>query len=306
MAKSAGKKLKTKGASKSAAAKQKPRKKTVKTAATKKTAKKAASKKRGATKKNVAPARPKLAKAKKPTKAKKQVKAKKPSKAAKTAKAPKTASRKQAVKKAIKKATKKSQAKVSVKATPKASLSPSKPNVLARPARAGRASATYVRANGQALPLAQRHAKPGRRLRKANLLQRARPLIGQTLQASLLAPSNSTWLAPDEAASETALRDRILVCLLALEGRLAGRAPEQGLPDWPKIIACYQQIWGWIAEAVILKDGRTLSSLLFEALLADELAMLRENLTSAVFDARPFDQARSQLTQLCLAPHKPD
>ncbi len=297
MAKSAGKKLKTKGASKSAAAKQKPRKKTVKTAATKKTAKKAAPKKRGATKKKVAPARAKLAKGKKP------VKGTTKAKAAKAAKAPKTASRKQPAKKILKKAAKKSPAK----ATPKASLSLSKPAVLARPARAGRASsATYLRANGQALPLAQRHAKPGRRLRKANLLQRARPLMGQTLQASLLAPHNNNWLAADEAASETALRDRILVCLLALEGRLAGRSPEQGLPDWPKIIACYQQIWGWIAEAVILKDGRTLSSLLFEALVADELAMLRENLTSPVFDARPFDQARSQLTQFCLAPHKPD
>ncbi|NDA48429.1 MAG: hypothetical protein EBY21_14380, partial [Alphaproteobacteria bacterium] len=253
----------------------------------------------------VAPARAKpaktkkLAKAKKPTKGKKQGKGKKPIKASKTVATSKNASRKKPAKKAIKKAAKKTPAK--------AILSPSKPAVLVRPARAVRASsATYLRANGQALPLAQRHAKPGRRLRKANLLQRARPVMGQTLQASLMAPHNNTWLAADEAASETALRDRILVCLLALEGRLAGRSPEQGLPDWPKIIACYQQIWGWIAEAVILKDGRTLSSLLFEALLADELAMLRENLTSPVFDVRPFDQARSQLTQLCLASHKPD
>lgn len=277
MAKSAGKTIRKKGARTSPAAKRKPRqqvsKAAKKTSAKKKTAKKSASAKKGKIKASTKKAIPK----------------------------------KQGAKKAPAKKTKKTAARKSPtkKAGLKTSVSRPQTGVAAKPLAKTRVSATYLRPNGEALPLAQRLAKPGRRARKTNLHQRARPLIGRSHHVSGLAQPNTNWLAPDEPASDTALRDRILVCLLALEGRLAGREPEPGALEWPKIVGCYQQIWDWISQSVTLKDGRPLSGLLFEALLADELAMLRENLTSPVFDARPFDQARSRLTLLCLSPQRP-
>ena len=98
------------------------------------------------------------------------------------------------------------------------------------------------------------------------------------------------WPDFAEAASETGVRDRLLICLLAAESSLSRRPADPAMADAATVEHCAQQLRDWIGE--VLRDGRVLSDLLLESILMDEMAMLRDTLGFEAFDARPFGRAR--------------
>ncbi len=141
-------------------------------------------------------------------------------------------------------------------------------------------------------------APKARGARKLNLRPTPRLVAGRGARPS---SPQGAWPVLEESPSETALRDRILVCLLALEAEIAGRDPGPGLADPATVAACAGQIRDWLRQPARLHDGRTLSRLMFEAILADELAMLRDTLGETAFDSRPFAQARARLVRESVA-----
>jgi malate synthase len=81
----------------------------------------------------------------------------------------------------------------------------------------------------------------------------------------------------------------------------ADAATEAQAPD-----ICRRQVWEWLHPPRVLKDGRALSALLFEAILADEMAMLRETIGAETFDSGGFENARTELLDIArsdLPPH---
>jgi hypothetical protein len=133
-----------------------------------------------------------------------------------------------------------------------------------------------------------KRATPAGRSRKLNL--RLLPHVGRAAHSKLppkAAPAS--WPVLDEAPSETGLRERILLCVLSRDDR------ESAAIDPQTLAICRRQMWEWVHPPRALKDGRTLSALLLEAIVADEMAMLRETIGAETFDSRGFEASRAEL-----------
>ncbi len=259
---------------------------------TKKPGRKAKPAKKAATRK----AAPKKA-AKKATAGKAAKKAaKKP--ARKAGKSPAQKASKAAARKPTKKASTKSPRKGDAARLPGASgeKPASAPKLPAhRPLTAG----VVLRSRTGGLPRgAERNAgKPGRAQRKVNLRTGVARPSGARPPGNVRRP-DGPWPIPGEPASEMALRERILVCILAAEDRLAGRDAADSPVDAETAARCLDEMRGWLSASATLRDGRTLDRLLFESLVADELAMLRETIGADAFDSRRFADARLHLLEL--------
>lgn len=264
-----------------------------------KAAKKAASK---ATRKKSA-SKTKLASAAKPAN-----KTKTASKASK--KATKKAAPRKARKAAISKAGKSAPRKADAKPQKTAAKRPAaKPRVAASPAPAlatpklpahrPLTAGVVLRSRTGALPRGSERTpgKPGRALRKVNLRTGiARPIRPTSNPGGAKRPEGP-WPTPGEAASETALRERILVCLIAIEGEMSGRPAGDSSVDAATATRCLEELRGWLSASIALRDGRLLDRLLFESLAADELAMLRETVGPDRFESSVFFAARERLLE---------
>jgi hypothetical protein len=144
--------------------------------------------------------------------------------------------------------------------------------------------------------------KPGSAARKVNLRTGvARPARGRRPLPSAGSAPDAPWPALHEPASETALRERILVCVLSMETQIAGRPRDPALPSPETVMRCAEQMLAWFESGAVLSDGRTLSRLLFESLVADEMAMLRETLGAESYDNGAFGMARAELLSAILS-----
>jgi malate synthase len=107
------------------------------------------------------------------------------------------------------------------------------------------------------------------------------------------------------ARTERGLRENIRVGVQYIEAWLRGRGavPLYGLmEDAATAEISRAQIWQWLKFAAPLDDGRPVTPELFEALLADEMAKLREALTPQVYDSGRFDEAVRLFSRMSLAP----
>jgi hypothetical protein len=242
--------------------------------------------------------------------------------AKKAARKAKASSKKPAKKAASRKVRKASPRKAGKTAAPTAARKPVRKASAKRPAAKRRAAASsappattpklpahrpltagvVLRSQTGALPRGPERAsgKPGRALRKVNLRTGiARPIRRSSNPEGTKRPQGP-WPTPGEAASETALRERILVCLIAFEGELAGRPAGDSSVDAATAARCVEELRGWLSASCALRDGRILDRHLFESLVTDELAMLRETLGSDRFEASDFSAARERLLQATL------
>lgn len=94
--------------------------------------------------------------------------------------------------------------------------------------------------------------------------------------------------------TEAGLRQNIRVGVQYIEAWLAGRGavPLYNLmEDAATAEICRAQIWQWLRFGAALEDGRQVTKALFEALLDDEMAKLRQALGADVFDGGRFSEA---------------
>ena len=108
------------------------------------------------------------------------------------------------------------------------------------------------------------------------------------------------------ARTERGLRENIRVGVQYIEAWLRGRGavPLYGLmEDAATAEISRAQIWQWLKFAAELDDGRKVTRGLFEALLADEMAKVREALTPEVYDKGRFEEAIGLFSEMSLAPY---
>ena len=261
----------------------------------KKATKKAAKKARAA-KRPQASAQKKKAATKKAAKKAAKKSPKKP--AAKKKIAPKKAAARKAAKSASKPTSKSSASKALRPKAPRAAKPVAAISVKPKlPAHRALTAGVVMRNSSGTRPRSPDRAgggKPGRALRKVNLRTGiARPASAKRAATTRIAAG--PWPALDEAASETGLRERILVYVLAAEAKLGGRQPDDSLPDSETAFRCVLQIWQWLNPQAALRDGRVLGPLLLEALVADEMSMLRETIGPESYDGGEFARARAEL-----------
>ena len=94
--------------------------------------------------------------------------------------------------------------------------------------------------------------------------------------------------------TEAGLRENIRVGVQYIEAWLQGRGavPLYNLmEDAATAEISRAQIWQWLRFGAELEDGRTVTRELFEALLKDEMAQLREVLGPEVYDGGRFSEA---------------
>jgi malate synthase len=105
--------------------------------------------------------------------------------------------------------------------------------------------------------------------------------------------------------TEAGLRENIRVGVRYIEAWLRGRGAVP-LYDLMEDAATAEisraQVWQWIRLGARLADGRTVTPALFEALLEDEGAKLREALGPAAFDGGRFADAAALFARMSLAP----
>jgi malate synthase len=104
--------------------------------------------------------------------------------------------------------------------------------------------------------------------------------------------------------TERGLRENIRVGVQYIEAWLRGRGavPLYGLmEDAATAEISRAQIWQWLKFAAPLDDGRPVTPELFETLLADEMAKVRQALTPAVYDAGRFEEAVRLFSDMSLA-----
>jgi malate synthase len=105
------------------------------------------------------------------------------------------------------------------------------------------------------------------------------------------------------ARSEHGLRENIRVGVQYIEAWLRGRGavPLYNLmEDAATAEISRAQIWQWIAHGAKLDDGRAVTAELFEAVLAEEMAVLKTAL-GAGFDTGRFDEAIALFSTMSLA-----
>ncbi len=98
----------------------------------------------------------------------------------------------------------------------------------------------------------------------------------------------------DGQRTEAGLRQNIRVGVQYIEAWLAGRGavPLYNLmEDAATAEICRSQIWQWLRFGAELEDGRQVTAALFEALLEDEMAQLRQALGAEAFDNGRFSEA---------------
>ncbi|GGF80795.1 malate synthase [Azorhizobium oxalatiphilum] len=104
--------------------------------------------------------------------------------------------------------------------------------------------------------------------------------------------------------TEGGLRENIRVGVQYIEAWLRGRGavPLYNLmEDAATAEISRAQIWQWIHLGAKLEDGRTVTGELFQSLLDDEMAKLREVLTPAVYDKGRFPEAIKLFADMTLA-----
>ena len=101
--------------------------------------------------------------------------------------------------------------------------------------------------------------------------------------------------------TEAGLRQNIRVGVQYIEAWLAGRGavPLYNLmEDAATAEICRSQIWQWLRFGAELEDGRQVNATLFEALLEDEMAALRQALGAEVFDGGRFGEAVALFSEM--------
>ncbi|WP_454918927.1 malate synthase A [Xanthobacter sediminis] len=104
--------------------------------------------------------------------------------------------------------------------------------------------------------------------------------------------------------TEAGLRENIRVGVQYIEAWLRGRGavPLYNLmEDAATAEISRAQVWQWIHLGATLEDGRTVTRDLFQALLDDEMAKLREVLGAGVYDAGRFPEAIGLFAGMSLA-----
>jgi len=104
--------------------------------------------------------------------------------------------------------------------------------------------------------------------------------------------------------TEQGLRENIRVGVQYIEAWLGGRGAVplyHLMEDAATAEICRAQLWQWIGHRAKLDDGREVTPDLFRALLADEMARLREAVTPQVYDRGHFDAAIRLFSDMTLA-----
>ncbi|HZZ89582.1 MAG TPA: malate synthase A, partial [Caulobacteraceae bacterium] len=103
--------------------------------------------------------------------------------------------------------------------------------------------------------------------------------------------------------TEAGLRENIRVGVQYIEAWLRGRGavPLYNLmEDAATAEICRTQIWQWVNQGATLKDGRTVTPELFKALLAEEMAGLKQSL-GAAYETGRFAEAIRIFADMSLA-----
>ena len=130
----------------------------------------------------------------------------------------------------------------------------------------------------------------------ANQLQRKREDFSTTAE-ELIAP-------PEGARTEAGLRNNIAVGLQYLASWLGGNGcvPIYNLmEDAATAEISRTQVWQWLRYGAELDDGRKITRELFDTILEEELATIRESLGDEVFEASRFGTARELFVELATA-----
>jgi len=109
---------------------------------------------------------------------------------------------------------------------------------------------------------------------------------------------------PEGARTEAGLRNNIAVGLQYLASWLGGNGcvPIHHLmEDAATAEISRTQVWQWLRWGAELDDGRKITRDLFDSILEEELAKVRESLGGERFDATPFEVARRLFTKLATA-----
>lgn len=110
---------------------------------------------------------------------------------------------------------------------------------------------------------------------------------------------------PSGEILEADLRNNIGVWVQYIEAWLGGQgavALYNLMEDASTAEICRVQVWQWLHHPeATLADGRTVTSALFESVLAEELEIIRAEVGDARYEAGRFDEAAAHLSTLCLA-----
>jgi malate synthase len=111
---------------------------------------------------------------------------------------------------------------------------------------------------------------------------------------------------PDGKITEAGLRNNIRVGILYLTAWLAGTGcvPLYNLmEDAATAEICRAQVWQWLHHQAKLEDGRTINLSLFQAILAEEIGSLRQEVATHSSWAATFDRARELFESLVTSDH---
>lgn len=109
---------------------------------------------------------------------------------------------------------------------------------------------------------------------------------------------------PKGTRSEAGLRLNVRVGIQYLEAWLGGNGCvpiEWLMEDAATAEISRAQVWQWRKHGATLDDGRVVDAALIERVIAEELALVREQVGAARFDAGRFTLARELFTELVLA-----
>lgn len=124
------------------------------------------------------------------------------------------------------------------------------------------------------------------------------------LRADVSVSRDDLLVVHQGARTEAGLRENIRVGVQYIEAWLRGRGavPLYNLmEDAATAEISRAQIWQWIHLGATLEDGRTVTGELFQTLLDDEMAKLRETLGPSVFGAGRFPEAIRLYADMTLA-----
>jgi malate synthase len=109
---------------------------------------------------------------------------------------------------------------------------------------------------------------------------------------------------PEGARTEAGLRNNLSVGVQYLEAWLGGDGSvpiNHLMEDAATAEIARTQVWQWLHHGALLDDGRPVTGALFESLLREELAKIRDAVGPARFERGRFEAARRLFTELSTA-----
>ena len=109
---------------------------------------------------------------------------------------------------------------------------------------------------------------------------------------------------PQGTRTETGLRQNLRVGIEYLAAWLGGNGCvplDHLMEDAATAEISRTQVWQWLRYGAALEDGRIIDRPLFDRLLSEEMASLRNGLDPAAHEAKRFEAARALFVELATA-----